>query len=53
MLAGKRYDSNEEVISATEAYFESKDIAFYKSGIEKLERRWTDCIALEGNYVDE
>ena len=53
MLAGKRYDSNEEVISATEAYFESKDNSFYKTGIEKLERRWTDCIALEGNYVDE
>ncbi|XP_055310682.1 protein GVQW3-like, partial [Sitodiplosis mosellana] len=47
------YGSNEEVISTTEAYFESKDNLFYKTGIEKLERRWTDCITLEGNYVDK
>lgn len=53
MLAGKKYGSNEEVIAETEAYFESKDKPFYKRGIEMLERRWTDCITLEGNYVDE
>jgi len=22
-------------------------------GIEKLEKRWNDCIAAEGDYVDE
>jgi histone-lysine N-methyltransferase SETMAR len=53
MLAGKRFGSNEEVISATEAYFEAKDKSFYKKGVEMLERRWTDCITLEGMYVDE
>lgn len=53
MLAGKRFSSNEEVIAETEAYFEAKVKSFYKKGIEMLERRWTDCITLEGMYVDE
>jgi len=33
MLQGKRFGSNEEVIAATEAYFEDKDKSFYKHGI--------------------
>lgn len=53
MLQGKRFQSNEEVIAETEAYFESKKKSFYKSGIERLEKRWTDCITLKGNYIDD
>ena len=53
VLQGKRFDSNEEVIVETEDYFENKDKSFYKKGIGKLEKRWNECIALEGNYVDE
>ena len=30
MLHGKRFDSKEQVISETEAYFETKDKSFYK-----------------------
>ena len=30
MLQGKRFDSNEKVISETEAHFEAKDKSFYK-----------------------
>ena len=53
MLQGKRFDSNEEVISETEAYFKAKNKSFYKKGIELLEKHWNQCITLEGNYVDE
>ena len=53
MLQGMRFSSNEGVIAETEAYFESKDEPFYKKGIEKLEKRWNECVTLEGNYVDE
>ena len=53
MLQGKGFGSNEEVIVETEAYFESKDLSFYKKGIEKLEKRWNECITIERNYVDE
>ena len=53
MLQGNRLGSNEEVIAETEAYFEAKVKSFYKYGIEKLEKRWNDCIAHEGDYIDE
>ena len=32
-------------------YFDEKEKSYYKSGIEKLENRYTRCIALEGNYL--
>ena len=53
MLQGKRFDSNEEVIAETEAYFKAKDKSFYKKGIQMLEKHWNECITLEGDYVDE
>ena len=51
MLQTKRFSSDHEVIAATEAYFEAKDKSFYKKGIETLEKRWNDCIAMKGDYV--
>ena len=53
MPQGKRFGSNEEVIAETEGHFVAKDKSFYKHGIEKLEKRWNDCIALEGDYIDK
>ena len=47
MLLGKRFYSNEEVSTKTNAYFEAKDKSFYKKGIEMLEKRWTDCVAFK------
>jgi len=52
-LQGKRFRSNEEVIAETEAYFEGLDVSYYRKSIEMLENRYTKCIALEGNYVEE
>ena len=42
-----------KVISETEVYFEVKDKSFNKNGIELLEKRWNQCITLEGDYVDQ
>ena len=55
MLLGKRSGSNEKVISEAEAYFEVKDKSFCKKkkSLELLEKRWNQCITLEGDYVDE
>ena len=53
ILQGKRFYSNEKVITEMNAYFEAKDKSFYKKGIEMLEKPWTDCVAFEGDYVDE
>ena len=38
MLQGKRFGSNEEMISETKVYFEAKDKSFYKKGIKLLEK---------------
>ena len=53
MLQWKRFGSNEEKISETEAYFETKEKSFNKKGMELLEKRWNQCINLEEDYVDE
>ena len=53
ILQGKRFGSNEEVVSESEAYFDAKDKSFYKNGIELLEKCWNQCISQEGDYVDE
>ncbi len=37
MLAGNRFDSNEEVITKISAYFKVKNKSFFQKGIEKLE----------------
>ena len=34
ILQGKRFGSNEEMVSETETYFEAKDKSFTKKGIE-------------------
>ena len=52
MLQGKRFGSK-KLILETEMYFEAKDKSFYKKGIILLEKRWNQCITLEGDYVDE
>ena len=53
ILQGKRFGSNNEVISETEAYFEVKDKSFHKKSIELLEKHWNQFITLERDYFDE
>ncbi|XP_050319797.1 histone-lysine N-methyltransferase SETMAR-like [Bactrocera neohumeralis] len=36
----------------TENYFEAKNESYDKNGIEKLEGRYSQCISLEGNFVE-
>ena len=47
ILQRKRFGSNEEVISETEAYFETRDTSFNKKDIELFEKSWNQCITLE------
>ena len=56
MLQGKRFGSNEEVISETEAHFVAKDKSFYKKkGIELLEPvyhpRRRLCLWIKSNFA--
>lgn len=52
-LEGRRFMSNDEVIAEVDAYFEEFDKSYYSKGIEMLEDRYTKCISLDGNYVEE
>lgn len=52
-MAGRRFYSNEEVIAETNAYFAELDQSYYSEGINKLEERWTKCISLKGDYVED
>jgi hypothetical protein len=52
MLAGKKFSTNQEVITETEAYFEAMSKSYYKNGIEKLYDRYNPCIALERNNIE-
>lgn len=52
-LAGKKFASNSEVISETNAYFAELDKSYFMEGIKKLEHRWAKCIDLKGDYVEK
>lgn len=52
-LSGKRFSSNQEAIDAVDGYFASLDSDHYKHGIELLEKRWTKCVELDGDYVEK
>ena len=48
-LGEKRFYSNDEIISQTNTYFEDLDKFYFLEGIQKLEKRWTEYIQLEGD----
>ena len=50
-LAGKRYQTDDEVISAVEDFFGDQDERFYTNGIKALEYHWKKCVQLQGDYV--
>ena len=52
-LGGKRFISNEEIISATNEYFEGFDKNYVLEGIKELEYRYNKCIHLKGDYVEK
>ena len=53
MGPGKRFSTNEQVISETEAYFTEFDKPYFSKGINMLEDRWKKCISLERDYVED
>ncbi|KAL1446983.1 hypothetical protein WDU94_003680 [Cyamophila willieti] len=51
-LGGKKFSNDNEVKQAVNGYFEDLDQSTYKTDIQALEHRWTKCIALKGDYVE-
>jgi hypothetical protein len=52
-LAGQRFSSNQEAITAVEGYLAYLKKSHYRDGIMALEHRWNKCISLKGDYVEE
>ena len=52
-LGGKRFSSNEEIIAATNEYFEEYDKNYFLECIKKLEYRYNKYIQLKGDYVEK
>ena len=52
-LAGKQYQTNDEVISAVEGFFKDQDKSFYTTGIQMLQNWWKQCVDCRGDYVEK
>ncbi|KAG5308836.1 SETMR methyltransferase, partial [Acromyrmex insinuator] len=52
-LAGKRFQSDEEVQTAVTNWTKELAGSFYAEGISKLVSRYTKCIEIDGNYVEK
>jgi histone-lysine N-methyltransferase SETMAR len=52
-LSGRRFYSNDEIINATNEYFDDLQTSYFLKGLEKLEHRWKKCIAVKGDYVEK
>lgn len=52
-LAGRKFESNEDVIQKVNQYFESIEAIHFREGIAKLEKRWGKCVELRGDYVEK
>ena len=48
VIRRQKFESNEEVIAATEAYFADLQKTCFSNGLKKLEHHWVKCIELKG-----
>jgi histone-lysine N-methyltransferase SETMAR len=52
-LRGRRFNTDNDVITVTEDYFSSKSRGYYRDGIRKVKNRWEKCITLAGSYIEK
>ena len=52
-IRGCHFRSDEEVVTAVEEWVNGKDPSFFSSGLMALEHRWSECLTLEGNYIEK
>ena len=50
---GQKFESNEEVTAATEAYFIGLQKTCFSDAVKKLEHRWVKCVELKRDYVEK
>ena len=52
-LGGKRFNDDEELISAVQTWLKSLDVNFFKDGVFSLLSRWQKCVDLHGDYIEK
>jgi histone-lysine N-methyltransferase SETMAR len=52
-LAGKRFQSDDEVVAEVHAWLNSLDRSFFTEGIFELVHRWDKCLNLFGDYIEK
>lgn len=52
-LSGQHFGSDDDVIAAADAYFDTLEESFYAEGIRALQHRWRKCADLQGDYVEK
>lgn len=52
-LRGYKYGNDEEVIAAVDDFLRDQEKDFFKKGILGLQKRYTKCIYLKGDYVEK
>lgn len=52
-LRGQRFQDDDAVVAAVQDFLMGQDEEFYKNGILSLEKRYTKCINLKGDYVEK
>ena len=53
VLRGKRFETNNDVIEAVDAFLRVQKFSFFYEGIAKLEDRWNKCVMAEGEYFEK
>ena len=52
-LRGTRFQDDDELKAATEAWFEDQIDDFYFKGIDCLKEKWAKCIEVKGDYIEK
>jgi len=52
-MKGRKVFDDENVICTAISWLEDQEQQFFYSGIRTLEKRWTKCISVAGEYVEK
>ncbi len=52
-FAGKRFDTTEEMKAAVVNYVRNLDTEYCRTALQKLHKRYTKCLDLQGDYVEK
>jgi len=52
-MKGRKFADDKDILCTTNGWLEDQDQQFFYNGIRALEKRWTKCISVEGDYVEK